>query len=81
VLVKISHSGVCHSDLHVMLGEWPWLPMADGQVGGHEGRGEGIEKTREVKGDREGGNMKKRKRIVNKVNPRSCGTLVANWRY
>eukprot|EP00026_Physarum_polycephalum_P012541 Phypoly_transcript_12862.p1 GENE.Phypoly_transcript_12862~~Phypoly_transcript_12862.p1 ORF type:complete len:361 (-),score=48.66 Phypoly_transcript_12862:11-1093(-) len=39
VLVKISHSGICHSDLHVMLGEWPWLPMADGQVGGHEGVG------------------------------------------
>lgn len=38
VLVKLSHSGVCHSDLHAMLGEWPWLKISDGQVGGHEGK-------------------------------------------
>ncbi|BFZ63034.1 Alcohol dehydrogenase [Saitoella coloradoensis] len=39
VLVKLDYSGVCHSDLHLMLGEWPWWPMTDGQVGGHEGVG------------------------------------------
>jgi propanol-preferring alcohol dehydrogenase len=38
VLVKVMYSGVCHTDLHVMLGDWPMkskLPL----VGGHEGAG------------------------------------------
>ena len=35
--MKLSHTGVCHSDLHAMLGEWPGVKMDDGQVGGHEG--------------------------------------------
>ncbi|KAF4120029.1 alcohol dehydrogenase, propanol-preferring [Geosmithia morbida] len=41
VLIKISHSGVCHSDLSVMLNAWPVLPPlpTDAQVGGHEGVG------------------------------------------
>ncbi|PVG00910.1 putative ADH1-alcohol dehydrogenase I [Serendipita vermifera] len=37
-LVKISHSGVCHTDLHALKGDWPLdtkLPL----VGGHEGVG------------------------------------------
>jgi len=37
-LVKVEYSGVCHTDLHAMLGDWPLenkLPL----VGGHEGAG------------------------------------------
>lgn len=41
LLVKITHSGVCHSDLGVMTNSWKWLPFPtqSGQVGGHEGVG------------------------------------------
>ncbi|CDZ97017.1 alcohol [Phaffia rhodozyma] len=38
VLVRIVYSGVCHTDVHVWLGDWPLdnkLPL----VGGHEGTG------------------------------------------
>jgi len=38
VLVRIAYSGVCHTDLHAWLGDWPLdnkLPL----VGGHEGSG------------------------------------------
>lgn len=38
-LVKVLFSGVCHTDLHAMLGDWPLenkLPL----IGGHEGAGE-----------------------------------------
>ncbi|TYZ60661.1 hypothetical protein PybrP1_002741, partial [[Pythium] brassicae (nom. inval.)] len=38
VLVRMAYSGVCHTDLHVWLGDWPLdnkLPL----VGGHEGAG------------------------------------------
>jgi len=37
-LVKVIYSGVCHTDLHAMLGDWPLdnkLPL----IGGHEGAG------------------------------------------
>ncbi|KAF1817807.1 GroES-like protein [Dissoconium aciculare CBS 342.82] len=39
VLVKVLHSGVCHSDLGVMTNRWAGLPFPTqaGQVGGHEG--------------------------------------------
>lgn len=42
VLVKLTHSGVCHSDYGVMTNSWKWLPAPTepGQVGGHEGVGE-----------------------------------------
>ncbi|KAK5215657.1 hypothetical protein LTR72_011310 [Exophiala xenobiotica] len=42
ILVRISHSGVCHSDLGVCMQAWPALPFPTqaGQVGGHEGIGE-----------------------------------------
>jgi len=39
VLVKVRYSGVCHTDLHALLGDWPLdnkLPLC----GGHEGAGE-----------------------------------------
>ena len=38
VLVNIKYSGVCHTDLHAVNGDWPLatkLPL----VGGHEGAG------------------------------------------
>ncbi|KAI9665779.1 MAG: hypothetical protein M1821_003713 [Bathelium mastoideum] len=41
VLVNLTHSGVCHSDLGVMTNSWYALPAPTqkGQVGGHEGVG------------------------------------------
>ncbi|KAI9147646.1 alcohol dehydrogenase [Paramyrothecium foliicola] len=38
VLVNVKYSGVCHTDLHAMLGEFP-IPMCTPLVGGHEGVG------------------------------------------
>ncbi|EPS34335.1 hypothetical protein PDE_09299 [Penicillium oxalicum 114-2] len=38
VLVQIKYSGVCHTDLHAMKGDWP-LPLKMPLVGGHEGAG------------------------------------------
>ncbi|OJD10442.1 alcohol dehydrogenase 1, partial [Emergomyces pasteurianus Ep9510] len=38
VLVNIKYSGVCHTDLHAMMGDWP-LPVKMPLVGGHEGAG------------------------------------------
>ena len=38
VLINIKYSGVCHTDLHAVKGDWPLdtkLPL----VGGHEGAG------------------------------------------
>ncbi|KAE8336593.1 hypothetical protein BDV24DRAFT_178477 [Aspergillus arachidicola] len=42
VLVPLTHSGVCHSDMSVMTNSWSTLPepTPKGQVGGHEGVGE-----------------------------------------
>jgi len=41
VLINLTHSGVCHSDLGVMTCSWKGLPFPtpEGQVGGHEGVG------------------------------------------
>ncbi|KAF1924716.1 GroES-like protein [Didymella exigua CBS 183.55] len=41
VLINLTHSGVCHSDMGVMLNAWKLLPFPTqaGQVGGHEGVG------------------------------------------
>jgi propanol-preferring alcohol dehydrogenase len=38
ILVNIKYSGVCHTDLHAMMGDWP-LPVKMPLVGGHEGAG------------------------------------------
>ncbi|KAG9410978.1 alcohol dehydrogenase [Aphanomyces cochlioides] len=38
VLVRLAYSGVCHTDLHVWLGDWP-LDNKVPLVGGHEGAG------------------------------------------
>lgn len=37
VLVKLMASGVCHSDWHIVKGEWPMMPLP--AVLGHEGAG------------------------------------------
>lgn len=37
-LVKISHTGVCHTDLHAKTGDWPVKPTHP-LIGGHEGVG------------------------------------------
>jgi len=41
VLVRLTHSGVCHSDMGIMENTWRGLPYPTqpGQVGGHEGVG------------------------------------------
>ncbi|CAG7944261.1 unnamed protein product [Penicillium salamii] len=41
VLINLTHSGVCHSDLGIMTNTWSLLPFPTqpGQVGGHEGVG------------------------------------------
>ncbi|KAM3416018.1 hypothetical protein BST61_g9505 [Cercospora zeina] len=41
VLIRLTHSGLCHSDLAVMMNSWKALPYPTqpGQVGGHEGVG------------------------------------------
>ncbi|KAI2621845.1 dehydrogenase-like protein [Xylaria nigripes] len=38
VLINIKYSGVCHTDLHAIKGDWP-LPTKLPLVGGHEGAG------------------------------------------
>ncbi|KJZ80171.1 Alcohol dehydrogenase 1 [Hirsutella minnesotensis 3608] len=38
VLINVKYSGVCHTDLHIMLGDWPVKPSLP-LVGGHEGAG------------------------------------------
>ncbi|WBW75629.1 alcohol dehydrogenase Adh1-like [Schizosaccharomyces osmophilus] len=38
VLVNIKYSGVCHTDLHALQGDWP-LDVILPVVGGHEGTG------------------------------------------
>ncbi|KAJ5539709.1 hypothetical protein N7513_008041 [Penicillium frequentans] len=38
ILVKIRYTGVCHTDIHAMMGHWP-LPVKMPLVGGHEGAG------------------------------------------
>ncbi|KAK2597848.1 hypothetical protein N8I77_012607 [Diaporthe amygdali] len=62
VLIKLTHSGVCHSDLGIMLNGWAQLPFPTevGQIGGHEGVGEivkmgpGTERSDVKVGDRVG---------------------------
>lgn len=38
VLINIKYSGVCHTDLHAVNGDWP-IPTKLPLVGGHEGAG------------------------------------------
>lgn len=48
ILVKVRYSGVCHTDLHAMKGDWP-LPVKMPLVGGHEGAGHVVAKGELVK--------------------------------
>lgn len=43
VLINIKYSGVCHTDLHAVNGDWP-LPTKLPLVGGHEGAGVVVKK-------------------------------------
>lgn len=56
VLVKFSHSGVCHSDLHLMQHDWAWMNEAivPGRVGGHEGIGKVVKVGEGVTAIKEG---------------------------
>jgi propanol-preferring alcohol dehydrogenase len=38
VLINVKYSGVCHTDLHAMMGDWP-LERKMPLIGGHEGAG------------------------------------------
>lgn len=39
VLVRLTHSGVCHSDYSIMTNSWAMpAPTPEGQIGGHEGQ-------------------------------------------
>ncbi|KAJ6001920.1 hypothetical protein N7499_002212 [Penicillium canescens] len=49
VLIKVRYSGVCHTDLHAMKGDWP-LPLKQPLVGGHEGAGIVVAKGELAKG-------------------------------
>ncbi|PKX96816.1 zinc-dependent alcohol dehydrogenase [Aspergillus novofumigatus IBT 16806] len=49
ILVKIHYSGVCHTDLHAMKGDWP-LPLKLPLVGGHQGAGVVVAKGHLVTG-------------------------------
>ncbi|MCJ1446716.1 MAG: alcohol dehydrogenase [Stictis urceolatum] len=48
VLINIKYSGVCHTDLHAVNGDWP-LPTKLPLVGGHEGAGEVVARGELVK--------------------------------
>ena len=37
-LVKLEYSGICHSDVHIQRGNWPYKPILP-LIGGHEGVG------------------------------------------
>ncbi len=62
VLINLTHSGVCHSDMGIMMNTWACLPFPTqpGQVGGHEGVGKvvklgpGADHTTVKVGDRVG---------------------------
>ncbi|KAK4995046.1 hypothetical protein LTR66_005055 [Elasticomyces elasticus] len=62
VLINLTHSGICHSDMGVMMNTWALLPAPtqEGQVGGHEGVGKivkmgpGTENSHVKVGDRVG---------------------------
>jgi len=48
VLIHIKYTGVCHTDLHVMNGDWPLKPKIP-FVGGHEGAGVVVARGSQVK--------------------------------
>ena len=50
VLVNIKYSGVCHTDLHALNGDWP-IPTKLPLVGGHEGAGIVVARGEDVTDD------------------------------
>ncbi|KAL4788031.1 chaperonin 10-like protein [Aspergillus varians] len=50
ILVKMHYTGVCHTDLHALNGDWP-LPRKMPLVGGHEGAGVVVAKGELVNDD------------------------------
>lgn len=49
ILIKVRYSGVCHTDLHAISGDWP-LPLKMPLVGGHEGAGVVVAKGKLAEG-------------------------------
>jgi len=49
ILINIKYSGVCHTDLHALNGDWP-VPTKLPLVGGHEGAGVVVAKGDLVEG-------------------------------
>ncbi|KAH6891523.1 chaperonin 10-like protein [Thelonectria olida] len=47
VLVNVKYSGVCHTDLHALMGDWP-LERKTPVIGGHEGAGVVVAKGKYV---------------------------------
>ena len=67
VLVNIKYSGVCHTDLHAVNGDWP-IPTKLPLVGGHEGAGVIVAKGELVQdvqvGDHAGIKVKPGRRMI-----------------
>ena len=80
VLVNIKYSGVCHTDLHAVNGDWPLatkLPL----VGGHEGAGVVVARGELVKDVQIGDHAGVKVSYPN-VSPMRMGTdmwVVAKW--
>lgn len=74
VLVQMTHSEVCRSDLSVMMRRWSYLapPTRAGQVGGHEG----ISIITELGPGTESSNLKIGNRVGIKWMARVCGNSV-----
>lgn len=53
ILVKVAASGVCHTDLHAVMGDWPVKPVPP-FIPGHEGVGTVAAVGRQVDGVKEG---------------------------
>ena len=49
ILIQIRYSGICHSDLHGYLGDFPMLSVFP-VIGGHEGAGEVVAIGKSVNG-------------------------------
>jgi propanol-preferring alcohol dehydrogenase len=49
VLVNIKYTGVCHTDLHALKGDWPLVSTTPCVVSGHEGAGVVVAKGELVK--------------------------------
>ncbi|KAH6714915.1 chaperonin 10-like protein [Leptodontidium sp. MPI-SDFR-AT-0119] len=75
VLIRLTHSGVCHSDIGIMENSWRGLPYPTqaGQVGGHEGVGI----VQKLGPGAEVGNIKLGDRVGVKWIAAACGACAA----